>query len=252
MWQGKIRQNQQTLHRVYVYILFESVARFLWQPNVCMCAQKKIALPISVSHQMYVCGGCDKVHARNCVSVCGEVEEAFINVWVWVRVITCLHLCVCERHCVCQREKKNTALWLSSDILKASKPRTEKVLWKQTKCPTGMTDRETARERVTGRWRRKYWKSESEREKTQQEGKVFRGRARTVFIEPGGEEGPVQFHWFEAVGGDRTGTEGRQGDRVATVRKWLYNTVKKLHRRQSDRKGGKRGKHGRHSVEETG
>lgn len=32
---------------------------------------------------------------------------------------------------------------------------------------------------------------------------------------------------------------------MATVRKWLYNTVKKLHRRQSDRKGGKRGKHGR-------
>lgn len=101
---GRVKLDRTSRHYA-VYICIYCL-RVLWQPNVCMCAQKKIALPISVSHQMYVCGGCDKVHARNCVSVCGEVEEAFINVWVWVRVITCLHLCVCERHCVCQRKKK--------------------------------------------------------------------------------------------------------------------------------------------------
>lgn len=95
---------------------------------MCMCTQKKIVLSISVSHQMYVCGGCDKVHAHKCVCLYAEKwrKRSLMFECGCVSLLACI--CVFVKDTVYVKGKKNTALWLSSDILKAGKPRTEKVL----------------------------------------------------------------------------------------------------------------------------
>ena len=132
-----------------------------------------------------------------------------------------------ERDIVCVREKgRKKSHCLQGFIwhLKKKNPASggqRKFLWKQANCPAEMTDREAARDRQGRPTERQgaervFKARDGAGEKTQQEGKVFRGREEgTVFRESvgRGRACAVSLIWTAGRGGRGTGGGGGSRER---------------------------------------
>lgn len=186
-------------------------------------------------YNIYVCEH-GRIQSSVCMYACVKRKHSFVSVCV----LTCWHLSETERGTLCTKKKRSHCSLIWHFKTPASGGQRKFYENRPTVQQRWQTQRETGWQRDKGEWEGVLKQRDREGGNAAGGKSIQRTRERRVFRGSGGEEGLVQFHWFEPVGGESAGT---RGDRAATVRKWLYIKLKSSTQdTESERQTGKKGR----------